>query len=433
MMKMKAIYRIAAIFAGCISINACHLPTAGSGTLSGVVTDASGLPLEGASVVYGDSAVYTASTGAYIYEGLPDGLQGVWFRMDGYYSIMRQVGIPDGGTATCDVSLEIITAGWAAGAEDSGYGTILHSRDAGKSWVRQGTPAMIPGVRLTDVCAVDDMTCWIVGDADTARKQTVILKTEDGGAGWTNQGGSVSGLRPVMLSAVWAFDKDTAWAVCSDTCVVLKTENGGSSWRICRESPAVLSYSAVTSLNGRELWCCGTAADGGTVVEYSPDGGDTWSSMTVSAAYQSQAPADICAVPGPVLYLTGTGMMGVLASHDGGLSWTPVLNSDADLLTLEACGTDAVWAAGSGGRLYVTNDAFATRQELYPVSENYSEGRISSVSFLRDAVTGALSAISGTGATGAVYYTEDGGMTWSASSVPFEFSIESIDFVGGSN
>ena len=94
---MKAIYRIAAIFAGCISINACHLPTAGSGTLSGVVTDASGLPLEGASVVYGDSAVYTASTGAYIYEGLPDGLQGVWFRMDGYYSIMRQVGIPDGG------------------------------------------------------------------------------------------------------------------------------------------------------------------------------------------------------------------------------------------------------------------------------------------------------------------------------------------------
>ena len=55
----------------------CHRPEAGTGNLEGRVTYSSGEGIEGVSVIYGDSAIYTTETGAYVFEGLPDGLQGI--------------------------------------------------------------------------------------------------------------------------------------------------------------------------------------------------------------------------------------------------------------------------------------------------------------------------------------------------------------------
>ena len=380
-----------------VSLPGCKKPTAGWGSLSGHVTSSvSGEPMEGVSVLYGDSAVLT-------------------------------VNITAGGEAVCDVVMDIITAGWAAGTGDSGYGTILYSPDAGQSWVRQGSPSMIPDVRLKDVFAVNDQICWIAGEADTLRGTTVILYTKDGGATWSKTS------RPVSIAAIVAYDKDTAWAVTSDTCMVIKTVNGGGSWSVCRESSSVVSYSALTVADGRNVWCCGQAADGNAVVEYSPDGGTTWSEMPVGVASSSQRPTDICAAPGPVLYLSGAGAMGILRSADGGETWEQALSSDVDVNALDACFDNYVWAAGSGGVMYVSADGLATSDEIHPADGGYSSGTLSSVAFLRDALRGACSVLSYTGETGTIYYTVDGGLSWNQSSVPFEFGVESVDFVGGSN
>lgn len=140
---MRTIYSAAVAVTLALAAVSCHLPESGSGTLQGRVTDASGLGLASVAVIYGDSAVYTAETGTYIYEGLPDGLQGVRFSLDGYYGVVRQVSIPDGGSVTCDVTMDILTSGWAVGMEDSGYGTILRTLDAGMTWIRQGSTGMI--------------------------------------------------------------------------------------------------------------------------------------------------------------------------------------------------------------------------------------------------------------------------------------------------
>ena len=431
----KTVYILAVFLAvATVSLPGCKKPTAGWGSLSGHVTaSVSGEPLEGVSVMYGDSAVMTDSEGAYFYEGVPDGLQGIRFSMGGYYPLMKQVNITAGGEVVCDVVMDIITAGWAVGAGDSGYGTILYSSDAGRSWVRQGSPSMVPDVRLKDVFAVDDQICWIGGEADTLHGTTVILFTKDGGATWSNQGSSLRTSRPVSIAAIVAQNKDTAWAVTSDTCMVLKTINGGGSWSVCRESSSVAAYSALTTLDGRSLWCCGKSADGNVVVEYSPDGGTTWSEMPVNAASSSQTPTDIYAVPGPVLYLSGTGSMGVLRSNDKGSTWVQALAADVDIRALEACFDYCLWAAGEEGVMYLSRDSFSTREEIHPGDDVYSSGAISSISMLRDAARGACSVLSYSGEIGTIYYTVDEGRTWSRSSVPFDFSIESIDFVGGNN
>lgn len=430
----KTVYILAAFLAVAVSLPGCKKPTAGWGDLSGRVTSsAAGEPMEGVSVIYGDSSVLTDADGYYFYSNMPDGLQGVRFRMNGYYPVMSQVNISAGGETVCDVVMDIITAGWAVGAGDSDYGTILYSPDGGRSWVRQGTPDMIPDVRLKDVFAVDDQVCWVAGEADTLRGTTVLLFTEDGGATWSNQGSSLRTSRPVSIAAIVAHDKDTAWAVTSDTCMVIKTVNGGGSWSVCRESPSVVSYSALAVADGRNVWCCGQAADGNAVVEYSPDGGTTWSEMPVGTASSSQRPTDIYAAPGPVLYMSGTGPMGVLRSADGGRTWEQALSSDVDVNALEACFDNYVWAAGSDGVMYVSADGLATSDEIHPVDGGYSSGTLSSVAFLRDALRGACSVLSYTGETGTIYYTVDGGLSWNQSSVPYEFGVESVDFVGGGN
>ena len=431
----KTVYILVVFLAvAAVSLPGCKKPTAGWGSLSGHVTaSVSGEPLEGVSVIYGDSAVMTDSEGAYFYEGVPDGLQGIRFSMGGYYPLMKQVNITAGGEAVCDVVMDIITAGWAVGAGDSGYGTILYTADAGRSWTRQGSPSMVPDVRLKDVFAVDDQICWVGGEADTLRGTTVILYTKDGGATWSNQGSSLRTSRPVSIAAIVAHDKDTAWAVTSDTCMVIKTVNGGGSWSVCRESSSVVSYSALTVADGRNVCCCGQAADGNAVVEYSPDGGTTWSEMPVSAASSSQRPTDIYAASGPVLYLSGAGAMGILRSADGGETWENALSADVDINSMEVCFDNYVWAAGSGGIMYVSTDGLLTDDEVNPADGGYSTGTLSSVSFLRDAARGACSVMSSTGESGTIYYTVDGGRSWSQSSVPYEFGVESVDFVGGSN
>lgn len=431
----KTVYILVVFLAvAAVSLPGCKKPTAGWGSLSGHVTaSVSGEPLEGVSVIYGDSAVMTDSEGAYFYEGVPDGLQGIRFSMGGYYPLMKQVNITAGGEAVCDVVMDIITAGWAVGAGDSGYGTILYTADAGRSWTRQGSPSMVPDVRLKDVFAVDDQICWVGGEADTLRGTTVILYTKDGGATWSNQGSSLRTSRPVSIAAIVAHDKDTAWAVTSDTCMVIKTVNGGGSWSVCRESSSVVSYSTLTVADGRNVWCCGQAADGNAVVEYSPDGGTTWSEMPVSAASSSQRPTDIYAASGPVLYLSGAGAMGILRSADGGETWENALSADVDINSMEVCFDNYVWAAGSGGIMYVSTDGLLTDDEVNPADGGYSTGTLSSVSFLRDAARGACSVMSSTGESGTIYYTVDGGRSWSQSSVPYEFGVESVDFVGGSN
>lgn len=415
------------------TVAGCHKPTAGYGNMEGRVTDEDGAGIYGVSVIYGDSSVVTDQSGYYRYDNVPDGTQGFRFELRGYYPVMELVNIPAGGTAGCDVRLDIIRTGWAAGAEDSGYGTILGSTDAGRSWVRQGSPATVPSARLTDVCAVSDRICWIAGDADTVRGSTVILRTDDGGTTWSNQGTSITSIPPVSVAGIISMDGDTAWAAASDTGLVLKTVNAGKSWSVCRSSDYAAGFTAITTPDGVNVWCCGVSAEGYAVMEYSPDGGVTWTVTDITALTGlSGRPSDICAVSESVVYIAGTGSIGLLALMDGGTRWIQPL-AGMELLSLDILDSSRMWASGADGHLSGTGDGFESIVESVPAEGSFPGGPVTSVAFLRNAVYGAFAVKSQTGATGSLFYTVDSGATWSQSSLPFSFSLESVDFVGRNN
>jgi photosystem II stability/assembly factor-like uncharacterized protein len=105
--------------------------------------------------------------------------------------------------------------GWAIGANVEGYGTIIHTEDSGKTWVRQGDASSIPDVFIEDVSAVDAQHAWVVGDGAPEGNSTsfgTILYSEDGGKNWVRQG-SASTIPDTSFVGVSAVSREMAWTV----------------------------------------------------------------------------------------------------------------------------------------------------------------------------------------------------------------------------
>ncbi len=428
MKKFLPIYILTLLFSA-----SCSLPTAGIGSVSGTVVSAeTGIPMQDVVVMYGDSAVYTDENGAYFYEGIPDGKQALTFIKDGYAKVVNFVEVSNKAEAQCDAQLHLEMVGWAVGANDSDYGTILYSEDGGVSWVRQGTPAQISNVDLTGVCVVDTKTCWAVGQYDSDRNSFTIIRTEDAGKTWTAQGKSISGLPVCDFAAIVSKDGKSAWAVADTTGYIVSTNNKGSSWKVANKSEFMKYYTSISTPDGIHLWACGKGVDGNVTVEYSPDGGTAWEAFTLYGYSGSQVPTSIYAVDTLNLYMAGTGGMGILHSKDGGQTWTSTFFTDySDIYSIDALDTQNLWASGAEGSLFSTSDTFSTHVKSQPLND-FSTGIAVYVDFLRDGNKGVAAIVSASGETGALVYTVDGGASWQQSNIPFNFAIKSVDFIGGS-
>lgn len=105
------------------------------------------------------------------------------------------------------------TTGWAVGYG----GTILMTRNGGKSWQKQTSSTKLS---LLSVHFVDDTTGWAVGYGGT------ILFTRNGGAVWQAQkSGTITD-----LFSVYFVNASSGWVVgrCG---IVLSTSNGGQTWK----------------------------------------------------------------------------------------------------------------------------------------------------------------------------------------------------------
>lgn len=418
-----------------IAITGCKVPTAGRGAIEGVVTDQStGGAMFGVSVIYGDSAVYTDSDGHFLYENMPEGMQGIRFYKEGFYDTTAFLTVAAGTVTKQDMTMKLETTGWAAGKIDTYYGTILKSTDGGKSWLRQGVPSLIPEADLTSVCAVNSKICWIAGLSDDIHKRNTILYTSDGGATWTNQGSSLTTTRPIDLAGIVSRDGISGWAVASDTALIASTSNSGKSWKTAYSSTEMEYYTGITTPDGINIWCSGKSLSGGPAVEYSSDGGVTWSFIRIEGGFANQCATDICAISPSELFVTGDLSFGAFISTDGGKNWTPssALGSKSSLGKVHAFENRSVWLAGAPGELFLSHDALATATNIFP-AEADRDGTVSAISFMRDGKSGSISILSASGKTSKLFYSEDEGATWHQGSMPYTFSINDLDFVGGSN
>lgn len=104
--------------------------------------------------------------------------------------------------------------GWACGR----WGTILHSADGGKTWIRQQSGT---DYTLMSISFVDPKHGWAVGDRGT------ILSTKDGGKSWSKQ------RCPVLsfLAGVQFVTPKRGWIVTERT-TILSSVDGGETWQV---------------------------------------------------------------------------------------------------------------------------------------------------------------------------------------------------------
>lgn len=211
--------------------------------------------------------------------------------------------------------------GWAVGSSVDGYGTIIHTNDRGKKWIRQGSQTMIPDVSLNDVTAVDDKNAWVVGESSDG--YGTILRTMDGGATWIRQGSDLT-IPDGGLLGVSSVDGQVAW-VAGDNGVVLNTIDGGATWVQQAQGmfPDAL-FESVSAVDRNNVWAVGSMDKNTTaLIIHTIDGGKTW---------VREGEGDI--PPDPSRYYA--------------------------LIDVHAVDESKAWAVGSRGSVFITTDGGKT-------------------------------------------------------------------------
>ena len=220
------------------------------------------------------------------------------------------------------------STGWAVGTN----GTIVATSDGGTTWASQDS-----GVSL-DLCGIDAVsatTAWTVGDHGT------ILKTMDGGQTWTPQ---ESGSTALLLSV--DFVNDTTGYVVGDTGVILKTIDGGSTWNSqASDEPASITLAAVSFRDPSHGIAVGDMYDGGSgSVLVTSDGGSTWTAVHTPVAQTLYDVQNMDATHAWAVGCDGT----VLQSADDGATWTERGSSTHyDLYAVRFANADDGWAVGT--------------------------------------------------------------------------------------
>jgi photosystem II stability/assembly factor-like uncharacterized protein len=104
--------------------------------------------------------------------------------------------------------------GWACGRS----GSIIHTSDGGKTWVRQNSGV---NFTLTSIHFVDTQNGWAVGDEGT------IIRTSDGGKAWEKQKSPV----PFYHMKVFFMTPLKGW-IATEKTHILYTQDGGKTWSI---------------------------------------------------------------------------------------------------------------------------------------------------------------------------------------------------------
>jgi photosystem II stability/assembly factor-like uncharacterized protein len=283
---------------------------------------------------------------------------------------------------------------------------------------------------------------WFV-DADRGWVAGVgaILHTEDGGTTWVVQ---LAVPPSVPLNDIQFIDANRGW-VLSDDGTVLRTTDGGATWT---SSSTSSDGSALSFVDPDTGWVVGGL--GGNVL-VTKDGGVTWTPLPtgipgiehidavhfvdprngwVRGVVQSQSPEDGSPVfPSVILHTT-----------DGGMTWTEQLRTtifigageDESFSAMDFVSATTGWVSSSqghhpsNGKIFFTNDGGSTWTEQSSIggTDPISIGGIGILDF--------VSPTQGWGVAGQILHTEDGGRSWVTqqqnTSSP-EFRIVDVHFI----
>ncbi len=282
--------------------------------------------------------------------GTVKNLYGVFFQSDGRTGVV----VGDGGTVltTTDAGASWVlraggttenlrsvwftsaTVGWAAGSA----GALMTTSNGGASWTRQ--TSIFTGNNLTCVRFADALHGWVVGDGG------LIASTTDGGATWSK-------VFPTgwMLNAVSFADTLDGWAVGANG-TALGTHDGGASWYLVPLGVTAQTLRGVWRADEQTAIAVGTQ---GTVARsYATADSLAWAVGSTGAVQSLEAVTMVNASLGWAVGSDPNAL--VLATADGGQSWTPQHPGVSQALH-GLYFTDSMrgWAVGSGGRILHTS------------------------------------------------------------------------------
>ena len=253
---------------------------------------------------------------------------------------------------------------WVTGATQGGAAAILATTDGRKTWTTQTVPAGVTSIG--DISCPTSTVCFATG---VANGDPAIISTSNGGSIWALDTlptlqyltglGQIS-CAPGQGSVCFAIGGDNQPTV--HEFYVLSTTNGGSSWSDKTLGAGGISIDCPTTtvcLIGVQ-----NLEEPSLDVDYTHDGGSTWSSTIVGnnegvPSWISCASAEDCWVAG---LATGPGINFIDQTTNGGASWTASQDfaSGISLRSISCPNTSDCWAAGEdssdNGVMFSTTD-----------------------------------------------------------------------------
>jgi photosystem II stability/assembly factor-like uncharacterized protein len=254
-------------------------------------------------------------------------------------------------------------------------GTILVTTNGGSVWTSRNSGTIDS---LINISCPSETTCFTGGSA--------MLVTTDGGASWTPQNAVGSAVSCPNVNTCIGFgegstDGGNTWvsqalpvlggflALSCPTpsnCVgvgstfgfglIIATSDGGTTWTV-QPNPAAGSKLSLSGIDCRTASHCVVVGDHGELLA-TTDEGASWV-LQLSGSTQ-----DLAAISCPSLANCFAAAVlprsGVLATADGGNTWTPQTASPEDLLGVSCPSVTTCFAAGGGNMVLATTNAGGT-------------------------------------------------------------------------
>ena len=269
--------------------------------------------------------------------------------------------------------------GWAVGE----LGTILYTTNGGLSWDFQNSGTEL---RLRSVVFTEPLKGWIVGGIPNwGDGHYIILHTTDGGINWIEQGSDSTS----CLRSVFFLDSENGWAVGDND--ILHTDDAGDNWTIQQSGTGGYEVFFTDLMNG---WVASSA--------------------------------------------------GLLKTTDGGLNWNvhiPAEPGAGDYFeSVFFIDQNEGWASNAGGMygqgaILHTTDAFDTWDTIALCSGG-EEGHCGYYSlYFKDPANGWMFSYSGSSGgwwptySVALMKTTDGGISWVYIDLPTQEGLNSLYFI----
>jgi photosystem II stability/assembly factor-like uncharacterized protein len=253
--------------------------------------------------------------------------------------------------------------GWIAG--DSG--TIIHTSDAGKTWIIQNTGTTN---EISSLFFTDRNHGWASSlNYQTPPYGTLLLRTDNAGADW------ISVPYPeedVFITCILFRDSLNGWMGARPN-AILKTTDGGAHWTHSKIDTSVLAFFPVLDIkfyNEKYGYACGGLHDIAGVIWRTSNGGDNWDAISPSDAPADEVQAlhlfdslNVIGAGGDPDFGFGAGM---IRTSDGGINWNYVpIDMQGVAYDIGFRNTSEVWCPmGSNGTMIYSNDQGNTWKEI---------------------------------------------------------------------